>query len=152
MVINEWLLPVAQYFLRNLMDWSLRNSIHLCGNHSSHSAADWRHNMLHSSKFFFKPWITQNLVSRLSLSSGMAVWQWWVSSLALVPSYWLVRASCIKLVLVENMQEPDVWAPEGSSGYYRLFFFGSFVAALGVGANKVGHYLWASVQAMNNFF
>ena len=50
------------------------------------------------------------------------------------------------------MQEPDVWAPEESSGFYRLFFFGSFVAALGVGANKVGHYLWASVQAMNNFF
>ena len=152
MVFNEWAMSVAQCFLRNFIDGSLSFSIHLSLYHPSHPVADWWHSTLHSWKLFFKPWMTQNLVSRLSLSSGMAVWQWWVSSLVLVLSYWLVRASCIKLVLVENMQEPDFWAPERSSGYYRLFFFGSFVAALGVGANKVGHYLWASVQAMNNFF
>jgi hypothetical protein len=54
--------------------------------------------------------------------------------------------------LVENVQEPDVWVPETRAGYYRLFFFGSFISILGVGANTVVHYLWASVNAMNNYF
>ena len=50
------------------------------------------------------------------------------------------------------MEDPDVWAPDTIAGYYRLFFFGSFIATLGVGANTVGQYLWASIQAMNNYF
>ena len=82
----------------------------------------------------------------------MVVWQWWVSWLVSGLSYWLVKASLIRLVLAKNLQESDVWVPETRVGYYRLFFFGSFIAVLGVGANTVGHYLWASVQAMNNYF
>ena len=101
---------------------------------------------------FLDPWVTQSSVSLPSQNSGMAAWQWWDLSLALALSCWLAKASFIKSALVENVQEPDVWAPETRAGYYRLFFFGSFISVLGVGANTVVHYLWASVNAMNNYF
>ena len=119
------------------------------GNHSRSQAYDIIRYIVENAS---KSWMTQNLVSPLLPNNGMAVWQWWVSSLASVLSCWLAKASCIRLDLGKYMQDPDVWAPDNSAGYYRLFFFGSFIAALGVGANTVGHYLWASIQAMNNYF
>ena len=53
---------------------------------------------------------------------------------------------------LKSIQEPDVWAPEDRTGYIQLVLFGAFIAVLGVGANIVVQYLWASLNALSNYF
>ena len=77
-------MPVAQCFLRNLIDGSLRYPIHLSQYHASHPVADWWHSTLHSWKLFLshgwrKIWflVFRWAVEWPSGNDGFRHWPWY---------------------------------------------------------------------------